>query len=184
MCGHTHTLLHTFSQPDHQLDHSFASSCTKKLIVTVNMSQGATIKRDEHTGAIIVARIMRGGAADRSGKQWHAPFLQVLMICCSVNLVWVYIKYLSSILPVYRSDTRWRWAKRGQWHPCRWQKARGNYPNTGMYSIHVSVSDISNMWSYYILEDKDDMMYYTVRSKITDIYYKFKWVWFSFLFCI
>ncbi len=29
--------------------------------------QGATIKKDEHSGAIIVARIMRGGAADRSG---------------------------------------------------------------------------------------------------------------------
>uniref|UniRef100_A0A3B4WPC2 MAGUK p55 scaffold protein 7a n=1 Tax=Seriola lalandi dorsalis TaxID=1841481 RepID=A0A3B4WPC2_SERLL len=28
---------------------------------------GATIIRDEHTGAILVARIMRGGAADRSG---------------------------------------------------------------------------------------------------------------------
>uniref|UniRef100_A0AAQ5YH52 Membrane protein, palmitoylated 7b (MAGUK p55 subfamily member 7) n=1 Tax=Amphiprion ocellaris TaxID=80972 RepID=A0AAQ5YH52_AMPOC len=28
---------------------------------------GATIRRDEHTGAILVARIMRGGAADRSG---------------------------------------------------------------------------------------------------------------------
>ncbi|XP_036376549.1 MAGUK p55 subfamily member 7 isoform X1 [Megalops cyprinoides] len=28
---------------------------------------GATIKRDERTGAIVVARIMRGGAADRSG---------------------------------------------------------------------------------------------------------------------
>ncbi|XP_069854304.1 MAGUK p55 subfamily member 7 isoform X2 [Dipodomys merriami] len=28
---------------------------------------GATIKKDEETGAIIVARIMRGGAADRSG---------------------------------------------------------------------------------------------------------------------
>uniref|UniRef100_A0ABI7Y0V0 MAGUK p55 subfamily member 7 n=1 Tax=Felis catus TaxID=9685 RepID=A0ABI7Y0V0_FELCA len=28
---------------------------------------GATIKKDEQTGAIIVARIMRGGAADRSG---------------------------------------------------------------------------------------------------------------------
>lgn len=28
---------------------------------------GATIKKDEHTGAIVVARIMRGGAADRSG---------------------------------------------------------------------------------------------------------------------
>ncbi|KAG2458466.1 MPP7 protein, partial [Polypterus senegalus] len=29
---------------------------------------GATIKRDEQTGAIVVARIMRGGAADRSGN--------------------------------------------------------------------------------------------------------------------
>lgn len=28
---------------------------------------GATIRRDEHTGAVVVARIMRGGAADRSG---------------------------------------------------------------------------------------------------------------------
>ncbi|KAK1794214.1 hypothetical protein P4O66_011110 [Electrophorus voltai] len=28
---------------------------------------GATIKRDEHTGAVTIARIMRGGAADRSG---------------------------------------------------------------------------------------------------------------------
>ncbi|KAG8138852.1 hypothetical protein E2320_001642 [Naja naja] len=28
---------------------------------------GATIKRDENTGAVVVARIMRGGAADRSG---------------------------------------------------------------------------------------------------------------------
>ncbi|MBN3311152.1 MPP7 protein, partial [Amia calva] len=30
-------------------------------------SCGATIKRDEQTGAVVVARIMRGGAADRSG---------------------------------------------------------------------------------------------------------------------
>ncbi|XP_061441642.1 MAGUK p55 subfamily member 7 isoform X2 [Rhineura floridana] len=28
---------------------------------------GATIKRDEHTGTVVVARIMHGGAADRSG---------------------------------------------------------------------------------------------------------------------
>ncbi|KAM3593549.1 uncharacterized protein V6R79_015097 [Siganus canaliculatus] len=28
---------------------------------------GATIRRDDHTGAILVARIMKGGAADRSG---------------------------------------------------------------------------------------------------------------------
>lgn len=30
--------------------------------------QGATIRRDEHSGAVVVARIMRGGAADRSGE--------------------------------------------------------------------------------------------------------------------
>lgn len=29
--------------------------------------QGATIKQDDRTGAIIIARIMHGGAADRSG---------------------------------------------------------------------------------------------------------------------
>lgn len=29
--------------------------------------QGATIKTDEETGKIIIARIMHGGAADRSG---------------------------------------------------------------------------------------------------------------------
>lgn len=29
--------------------------------------QGATIKTDESTGKIIIARVMHGGAADRSG---------------------------------------------------------------------------------------------------------------------
>ncbi|XP_050795050.1 MAGUK p55 subfamily member 7 isoform X4 [Gopherus flavomarginatus] len=37
-----------------------------KLLSKPNI-KGATIKRDELTGAIVVARIMRGGAADRSG---------------------------------------------------------------------------------------------------------------------
>ncbi|XP_072507931.1 MAGUK p55 subfamily member 7 isoform X3 [Notamacropus eugenii] len=37
-----------------------------KLLSKPNL-KGATIKKDEHTGAIVVARIMRGGAADRSG---------------------------------------------------------------------------------------------------------------------
>lgn len=35
--------------------------------------QGATIRRDEATGAVIVARIMRGGAADRSGETKPSP---------------------------------------------------------------------------------------------------------------
>jgi len=34
----------------------------------ISMFQGATIKRDESTGALVVARVLRGGAADRSGK--------------------------------------------------------------------------------------------------------------------
>lgn len=33
----------------------------------VYILQGATIKTDEDTGKIIIARIMHGGAADRSG---------------------------------------------------------------------------------------------------------------------
>uniref|UniRef100_A0A8D1UHF1 MAGUK p55 subfamily member 7 n=1 Tax=Sus scrofa TaxID=9823 RepID=A0A8D1UHF1_PIG len=37
---------------------------------------GATIKKDEQTGAIVVARIMRGGAADRSGKSFYFIFAQ------------------------------------------------------------------------------------------------------------
>lgn len=32
------------------------------------LKQGATIKKDEKTGAITIARIMKGGAADRSGE--------------------------------------------------------------------------------------------------------------------
>ena len=31
------------------------------------MQQGATIKTDERTGKIVIARVMHGGAADRSG---------------------------------------------------------------------------------------------------------------------
>lgn len=36
--------------------------------------QGATIRRDEATGVVVVARIMRGGAADRSGKLCFLSF--------------------------------------------------------------------------------------------------------------
>uniref|UniRef100_A0A8C4S1P5 MAGUK p55 scaffold protein 4 n=1 Tax=Erpetoichthys calabaricus TaxID=27687 RepID=A0A8C4S1P5_ERPCA len=41
-------------------------------------SQGATIKRNEVTGDIVVARIIHGGLADRSGKAvhvWHVPVI-------------------------------------------------------------------------------------------------------------
>lgn len=34
---------------------------------TISTFKGATIKTDEETGKIIIARIMHGGAADRSG---------------------------------------------------------------------------------------------------------------------
>lgn len=38
--------------------------------------QGATIRRDDATGTVIVARIMRGGAADRSGERGPScPYL-------------------------------------------------------------------------------------------------------------
>lgn len=38
------------------------------LLTCFFFSQGATVKRDETTGAIVVARIMKGGAADKSGE--------------------------------------------------------------------------------------------------------------------
>lgn len=42
--------------------------------------QGATIRRDEHSGAVVVARIMRGGAADRSGECISAGLAEVLAV--------------------------------------------------------------------------------------------------------
>ncbi|XP_066483675.1 MAGUK p55 subfamily member 3 [Tiliqua scincoides] len=50
------------------LDDDFDEESVKIVRLVKNKEPlGATIRRDEHTGAVIVARIMRGGAADRSG---------------------------------------------------------------------------------------------------------------------
>ncbi|XP_073778699.1 MAGUK p55 subfamily member 7 [Danio rerio] len=55
---------------------------------------GATIKRDESSGAIIVARVMRGGAADRSGLIHEGDMLK------EVNGVPVEDKNLQEIIPI------------------------------------------------------------------------------------
>ncbi|XP_053121136.1 MAGUK p55 subfamily member 3 [Hemicordylus capensis] len=53
--------------PDN-LDEDFDEESVKIVRLVKNKEPlGATIRRDEQTGAVIVARIMRGGAADRSG---------------------------------------------------------------------------------------------------------------------
>nr|XP_020649660.1 MAGUK p55 subfamily member 3 isoform X2 [Pogona vitticeps] len=50
------------------IDDDFEEESVKIVRLVKNKEPlGATIRRDEHTGAVIVARIMRGGAADRSG---------------------------------------------------------------------------------------------------------------------
>jgi len=41
--------------------------------------QGATIATDEITGNIVVARILKGGAADRSGKR---VAMVTVLACC------------------------------------------------------------------------------------------------------
>ncbi|KFV67645.1 MAGUK p55 subfamily member 3, partial [Dryobates pubescens] len=52
----------------HNFDDDFDEESVKIVRLVKNKEPlGATIRRDEHTGAVIVARIMRGGAADRSG---------------------------------------------------------------------------------------------------------------------
>lgn len=45
--------------------------------------QGATIRKDEVTGAVVVARIMRGGAADRSGELLPTPASPAFISVCS-----------------------------------------------------------------------------------------------------
>ncbi|XP_039372321.1 MAGUK p55 subfamily member 3 [Mauremys reevesii] len=53
--------------PDN-IDDDFDEESVKIVRLVKNKEPlGATIRRDENTGAVIVARIMRGGAADRSG---------------------------------------------------------------------------------------------------------------------
>ncbi|XP_043911271.1 MAGUK p55 subfamily member 3 isoform X2 [Protopterus annectens] len=50
------------------LDDDFEEESVKIVRLVKNKEPlGATIRRDEYTGAVVVARIMRGGAADRSG---------------------------------------------------------------------------------------------------------------------
>ncbi|XP_021498447.1 MAGUK p55 subfamily member 3 [Meriones unguiculatus] len=53
--------------PDN-IDEDFEEESVKIVRLVKNKEPlGATIRRDEHSGAVVVARIMRGGAADRSG---------------------------------------------------------------------------------------------------------------------
>lgn len=49
------------------LSHNSLQRCLINFNENAILSQGATIKTDEETGKIIIARIMHGGAADRSG---------------------------------------------------------------------------------------------------------------------
>lgn len=42
--------------------------CSSVNCLFIHFPKGATIRRDKSTGAIVVARIMRGGAADKSGE--------------------------------------------------------------------------------------------------------------------
>ncbi|TNN65303.1 MAGUK p55 subfamily member 3 [Liparis tanakae] len=55
------------------LSHRSETTCAADSLC--RFPQGATIRRDEVTGAVIVARIMRGGAADRSVIDW--PYLNL-----------------------------------------------------------------------------------------------------------
>uniref|UniRef100_A0A8C9JL59 MAGUK p55 scaffold protein 3 n=1 Tax=Panthera tigris altaica TaxID=74533 RepID=A0A8C9JL59_PANTA len=51
------------------IDEDFDEESVKIVRLVKNKEPlGATIRRDEHSGAVVVARIMRGGAADRSGE--------------------------------------------------------------------------------------------------------------------
>ncbi|KAJ8396131.1 hypothetical protein AAFF_G00022040 [Aldrovandia affinis] len=60
----------------------------------VKYVRGATVKRDQETGALVVARIMRGGAADRSGLIHEGDELR------EVNGIVLEDKQLEDIVPI------------------------------------------------------------------------------------
>uniref|UniRef100_A0A452G5Q8 MAGUK p55 scaffold protein 3 n=1 Tax=Capra hircus TaxID=9925 RepID=A0A452G5Q8_CAPHI len=69
--------------PDN-IDEDFDEESVKIVRLVKNKEPlGATIRRDEHSGAVVVARIMRGGAADRSGE-WH--HFQIREVTC--DMIW------------------------------------------------------------------------------------------------
>lgn len=47
---------------------SLNGSEVKLCVACVPVLQGATIRRDEETGGIFIARVIHGGLADRSGE--------------------------------------------------------------------------------------------------------------------
>lgn len=69
--------------------------------------QGATIRRDEHTGAVIVARIMRGGAADRSGKFLKKRGFKTAFVNCSkisrITHAYMYCMHIPRVI-IFKSD--------------------------------------------------------------------------------
>lgn len=62
------------------------------------LCQGATIKTDEETGKIVIARIMHGGAADRSG------LIHVGDEVCEVNGINVEGKTPNDVLKILVSN--------------------------------------------------------------------------------
>jgi len=73
--------------------------CTWKLLCWNSfLCQGATIKTDEETGKIVIARIMHGGAADRSG------LIHVGDEVCEVNGINVEGKTPNDVLKILVSN--------------------------------------------------------------------------------
>lgn len=75
----------------------FGISLNAKYLIII-MIQGATIKTDEETGKIVIARVMHGGAADRSG------LIHVGDEVCEVNGVSVEGKTPNDVLKILVSN--------------------------------------------------------------------------------
>lgn len=63
------------------MKHSTLASCLLLMRDSgASVFQGATIKRDELTGEVLVARVIHGGLADRSGQSTFAALLHCLVV--------------------------------------------------------------------------------------------------------
>lgn len=83
--------------------------------------QGATIRRDEETGEIFIARVIHGGLADRSGEtqlqesvSHHTDMKCGLIMCVCV-----------------RAPPSWGPVSGGEWKPCGGSGAGADHPDPG-----------------------------------------------------
>lgn len=109
------------------------SVCPSSSHSLIAVLKGATIKKDKSSGAIVVARIMRGGAADKSGELINS------MSGCYDGAYKCYRDEHVAHISICISNTLKAWSMKGMsWK--RWTESRWNTGNQRKSSLFWLVS--------------------------------------------